>query len=79
MSAIDWPGLLRAGLHGLGLEPKVFWQLTPIELKIMLGVDAKAAPLTRARLSELSAAFPDIPKDIENGADRGLAGSGGRT
>ncbi len=35
MSAIDWRGLMQAGLHGLGLEPEVFWRLTPVELKIM--------------------------------------------
>ena len=25
MSGIDWRGLMQAGLHGLGLEPAVFW------------------------------------------------------
>ena len=32
MSGIDWPGLLRVGLHQLRLEPAVFWRLTPMEL-----------------------------------------------
>ncbi|WP_349293851.1 phage tail assembly chaperone [Gemmobacter sp. 24YEA27] len=36
-SKFDWPGLIRAGMHGLGLEPRVFWGLTPVELRIMLG------------------------------------------
>ena len=62
MSLIDWAGLLRAGLQGLGLTPDVFWQLSPIELRIMLGADNALPPLTRARLAELAAAFPDAGK-----------------
>jgi len=62
----DWPGLLRAGLHGLGLEPAVFWRLTPVELRIMLGVEQAAPPLTRARLAELAAAFPDTGQGADN-------------
>ncbi|HSF63813.1 MAG TPA: rcc01693 family protein [Paracoccaceae bacterium] len=58
MSGIDWPGLMRAGIHGLGLTPEVFWRLTPAELRLMLGAETQA-PLTRARLEELAAAFPD--------------------
>lgn len=58
MSGIDWPGLMRAGIHGLGLAPEAFWRLTPAELRLMLGAEAQA-PLTRARLEELAAAFPD--------------------
>ena len=57
---IDWPGLLRAGLQGLGLEPEAFWRLTPVELRIMLGVEQALPPLTRARLAELAAGFPDV-------------------
>lgn len=60
---IDWAGLMRAGLMpppaGLGLAPAVFWALTPVELRLMLGREAGAAPMTRARLMELAAAFPD--------------------
>jgi uncharacterized phage protein (TIGR02216 family) len=59
MSGIDWPGLLRAGLFELRLTPEAFWRLTPIELKIMLGAENTAPALTRARLEELAAAFPD--------------------
>lgn len=59
MSRIDWPGLLGLGLLGLKLTPEVFWRLTPIELKIMLGAEGTAPALTRARLEELAAAFPD--------------------
>jgi uncharacterized phage protein (TIGR02216 family) len=72
---IDWRGLMRAGLHGLGLEPAAFWRLTPVELRIMLGAEQTAPPLTRARLAELAAAFPDIAeKGIENGTGRGPDG-----
>ena len=59
MSSIDWPGLVRAGLNGLGLQPSVFWRLTPVELRIMLGAEAASPLLTRARLAEMAAAFPD--------------------
>ncbi len=56
---IDWPGLMRAGLGGLRLAPEVFWRLTPAELRLMLGLEAAAPMLTRARLEELAAAYPD--------------------
>ena len=59
MSGFDWGGLLRAGLCDLRLTPEVFWRLTPLELKLMLGVDDAAPSLSRARLDELVAAFPD--------------------
>ena len=62
MSLIDWAGLLRAGLQGLGLTPDVFWQLSPIELRIMLGAENASVPVTRTRLEELAAAFPDVAK-----------------
>ena len=64
---IDWAGLMRAGLGTLGLTPDVFWRLTPVELRIMLGVDAAASPLTRARLDELARAFPDGTKETGDG------------
>lgn len=66
---IDWAGLLRAGLHGLGLRPDQFWRLTPVELRMMMGVDQAAPPLTRARLGELAAAFPDVRKGQGDGND----------
>ncbi len=72
---IDWRGLMRAGLHGLGLEPAVFWRLTPVELRIMLGAEQVAPPLTRARLAELAAAFPDSnQKGTKDGTGRGPDG-----
>ena len=67
MKQIDWPGLMRAGMLGLGLEPAVFWRLTPIELKIMLGAEKTTPALTRARLEELAAAFPDGRKAKSDG------------
>ena len=78
MTRIDWPGLMRAGLQGLGLTPDQFWRLTPAELRIMLGEDAAVPPLTRARLEELAAAFPDIGrggmKEQEHGGNRNAEG-----
>jgi uncharacterized phage protein (TIGR02216 family) len=62
MSRIDWAGLMRLGLLGLKLPPEVFWRLTPVELKIMLGAEGTAPAMTRARLAELAAAFPDSRK-----------------
>ena len=73
---MDWPGLIRVGLHQLGLEPDLFWRLTPAELRIMLGAEAASPPLTRARLAELAAAFPDASKEMEHGADRRPEGTG---
>ncbi|SEN63289.1 rcc01693 family protein [Palleronia pelagia] len=60
---LDWPGLMRAGLHGLGLRPAEFWALSPAELMVMVGEGRLAAPLGRSRLAELSAAFPDDQKE----------------
>ncbi|MFN4129186.1 MAG: rcc01693 family protein [Paracoccaceae bacterium] len=77
MSGIDWPGLIRVGLHQLGLEPAAFWRLTPVELRIMLGADGASPPLTRARLAELAAAFPDTSKETKHGENRRPAGAGG--
>lgn len=61
MSTImDWPGLMRVGLRGLGLRPDQFWGLTPVELLVMLGADQGGdGPLGRSRLEELAAQFPD--------------------
>jgi uncharacterized phage protein (TIGR02216 family) len=71
---MDWAGLLRAALGGLGITPEVFWRLTPVELRMMLGLAPGAAPLTRARLEELARAFPDGGAD---GGDRRPADAGG--
>ena len=62
MRLIDWAGLMRAGMLGLRLTPDVFWRLSPIELRIMLGAETASAPVTRTRLEELATAFPDVAK-----------------
>ncbi|QIE41648.1 rcc01693 family protein [Meridianimarinicoccus aquatilis] len=67
MSRLDWPGMMRAGLHGLGLKPDEFWKLTPAELFVMLGVGQDGAPLDRARLQDLMQRFPDTKKDLDDG------------
>lgn len=60
MTRFDWPGLMRLGFRGLGLTPAEFWALTPAELTLMLGQEGGGTPpLTRARLMELAAAYPD--------------------
>ncbi|UWQ64179.1 phage tail assembly chaperone [Leisingera caerulea] len=61
MSALDWPALMRAGMAGLKLLPRDFWQLTPAELWLMLGDAAAPQPLGRDRLAALMQAFPDRP------------------
>ena len=58
----DWPVLMRAGMQGLGLAPGAFWALTPAELRLMLGHEGGAAPLSRAGLDALVAAYPDQAK-----------------
>ena len=67
MTGMDWPGLMRAGLHGLRLHPRDFWALTPAELQLMLGLTGANAPMGRARLDDLLRAFPDTPKDMNDG------------
>lgn len=63
---LDWAGMLRAGVGGLGLRPAEFWALTPGELALMLG--KAEGPLDRAGLEALAARFPDGPgKRRENG------------
>lgn len=56
---MDWAGLMRAGLGRLRLTPRDFWALTPAELMLMLGITPTSAPMGRARLMELAAAYPD--------------------
>lgn len=66
MRRFDWAALLRAGLE-LGYRPCQFWRLTPAELAFLLGRDGGQAPLSRARLEELAAAFPDRVKGDDDG------------
>lgn len=62
-SKLDWPGLMYVGLHQLGLSAAEFWDLTPNELSIKLGVNgAMSSVMTRSGFSTLSARFPDKKK-----------------
>lgn len=63
---LDWPGLMRAGMQGLGLRPDQFWALSPAELALMLGHGGAPGVMTRDRLAELAARYPD-EKDQRNG------------
>ena len=56
---MDWEGLMRVGLIGLRLDPEAFWRLSPAELLFLVGKSGGSAPLNRARLDELAAAYPD--------------------
>ena len=70
---LDWAGLMRVGLHGLGLRPTEFWALTPAELAAILGIEASSPPMNRQRLAELEARFPDRPAGAD-GTDNGMRG-----
>jgi len=59
----DWPALMHAGLHGLGLQPKDFWALTPLELMVMLGGVGAEPGFSRESLEALMARFPDQDND----------------
>jgi len=63
---IDW---LRYAIR-VGVRPSEFWRLTPAELRLVLGQDGQA-PLSRARLEELAAAFPDARSKTERKQDDG--------
>lgn len=65
-AGFDWPALMRAGLHGLGLTPDVFWALTPAELQMMLGSKAGSGPMLSEGLAALMAAYPDKNKDQDD-------------
>lgn len=58
MDRFDWAALLRAGVS-LRLRPGELWALSPAELAFLMGRAGGPAPLSRARLEELAAAFPD--------------------
>ena len=62
---MDWAALLRAGLQRLGLRPSEFWALTPAELALILGQSKGVAPMARAELDTLLAAYPDEGKTDE--------------
>lgn len=66
VTGIDWPVLMRAGLHGLRLTPAQFWALTPADLALMLGQAGGRAAMTRAGLQSLLAAWPDKPNEVDD-------------
>lgn len=66
MSRFDWAGLLRAGM-ARGLPPRDIWRLTPAELTFVLGRAGGPPGLTRARLEELAAAYPDTSSEDGDG------------
>lgn len=55
----DWAAMMRIGLHQLRLTPWEFWALTPLEFLVLLGLEGGPPPMARARLEELSRAYPD--------------------
>ena len=57
MSGFDWRGLLERG-RALGLRPHEVWALTPAEFRLIAG-ERDPGAVTRARLDELSALYPD--------------------
>ena len=68
MSArFDWPALMRAGMQGLGLRPPEFWELTPVELRLMLGDREGVRPMARDGLDALLRAFPDQNGEMSDG------------
>ena len=50
----------------VGIRPIDFWRLTPAEFAFLMGRSGRA-PLTRAGLADLAAAFPDLKKDHTDG------------
>ena len=64
---MDWSALMRAGLQGLRLQPDVFWDLTPAELRVMLGADAGTQPMLSERLADLMTVWPDSPAPDKEG------------
>lgn len=66
MTRFDWSGLLRAGL-ARGLPPREVWRMTPAELAFHLGRVGGSPALTRARLEELAAAYPDDASEDGDG------------
>lgn len=67
MNRFDWPALMQAGMQGLRLTPDQFWRLTPAELRLMLGQGGAEAPMNRAGLEALQAAYPDCDKGDGDG------------
>lgn len=67
----EWGTLMRAGIRGAGLKPWEFWRLTPAELMLILGQEGQGRALSRGRLDELLADFPDVTCPSRNGENDG--------
>ena len=63
MSNIAWSKLMRLGLVELRLSPEDFWNLSPAELMMMLGVASGSAGMSRSVFAKLTALYPDEPKE----------------
>jgi uncharacterized phage protein (TIGR02216 family) len=70
MTRLDWPGLMRAGIGGLGLRPAEFWSLTPAELALLLGIEAKGGAMGRHGLEALMERFPDASTEGDGDVSR---------
>lgn len=66
MPRFDWPVLMQAGVHGLGLKPAEFWQLIPAEFALMLAPSG-ARTMTRSGFETLMAAYPDTEEGSQHG------------
>lgn len=78
MAALDFAGMLRLGLVGLGLHPAQFWDLTPSELAVMAGLAGQAGGMmTRDRLEALAKRFPDDAGNAGGEVEREQDGTGG--
>ena len=62
---MDWAALMRLGIRDLGLAPDAFWDLTPAELALRLGVDPGRSAMDRSSLAALVARFPDKRGDCD--------------
>lgn len=76
MAALDFAGMMRAGMQTLGLHPAQFWDLTPAELALMLGIEGGAGTMTRQRLEALLARFPDGGRQAGGRGTQGSPGPG---
>jgi uncharacterized phage protein (TIGR02216 family) len=62
---LDWHGLMHIGMHQLGLSTAEFWQLTPFELTVKMGLKpGQSQVMTRSGLSDLINKFPDKASDL---------------
>ncbi len=67
---MDWPGLQRLGLVGLGLKPADFWALTPVELWLMAGLEQGGKAMDRRGLDALMALHPDSDRgEMHDGSE----------